>query len=187
MRKFLLRLLTYGYTLGYSKLFMALLVVTGLIGSVSTIAAAQSTACVFPPPTSCASGTFLSTNGCATNPSQQQACCATTAGGSCTGGSGGTGGTGTISSQAVVNEIKSICTSIKTVVFILGLALMILGGALYAGAHVMPGATKGQIQGYGMGMLVGGVIGVIIALIAPFVLNQIITFDSAAGVSTVSC
>ncbi|MDE1811131.1 MAG: hypothetical protein KGH66_03755, partial [Candidatus Micrarchaeota archaeon] len=94
-----------------------------------------------------------------------------------------------ISSAAITQiqkEIGNICNSIEGIVFILGLALMLLGGALYAGAHVMPSQTRGQIQGYGMSMLMGGVVGVIIALLAPWMLNEVISLSNS-GVPKVSC
>lgn len=69
--------------------------------------------------------------------------------------------------------ISSICTTVKSVIFILGLVLMILGAALYASAHVLPSQTKGTVTGYGMGMIMGGVVGVIIAVAAPYILTQI--------------
>ncbi|MGC8687213.1 MAG: hypothetical protein ACP5RM_00745 [Candidatus Micrarchaeia archaeon] len=71
------------------------------------------------------------------------------------------------------NAICSVYSTVYAVIFILGLTLMILGGALYAGAHVMPGQSKGTIQGYAMGMVLGGVIGVIIAVISPYLLQLI--------------
>ncbi len=79
------------------------------------------------------------------------------------------------------NSVQSIVTSqicviygiVHTVIFVLGLALMILGAALYAAAHIMPGQAKGSFQGYGMGMIIGGVIGVIIAFSAPYLLSLI--------------
>ncbi|MCL4373310.1 MAG: hypothetical protein M1360_00865 [Candidatus Marsarchaeota archaeon] len=74
------------------------------------------------------------------------------------------------------NAVNAICTlylAVKSVIFILGLVLIILGGAMYAGAHVLPGSTKGSVQGYGMGMILGGVIGVIIAVSASYILTVI--------------
>ncbi|MGC8495991.1 MAG: hypothetical protein ACP5MX_02175 [Candidatus Micrarchaeia archaeon] len=78
------------------------------------------------------------------------------------------------------NAMIAICNlynTVHSVIFILGLTLMILGGALYAGAHVMPSQSKGTLQGYAMGMVLGGVIGVIIAVISPYIL-QLITSNN---------
>ena len=77
-----------------------------------------------------------------------------------------------------VNSICSIYSGVTTVIFILGLTLMILGGARYAGAHVAPSSLKGSLQGYGMGFIVGGIIGVIIVIIAPYLL-QVISGNTA--------
>jgi hypothetical protein len=60
---------------------------------------------------------------------------------------------------------------------VLGLTLLVLGAALYAGGNIAPGNLKGTIQGYGMGMIVGGIVGVILAMLAPWVL-VIITSNS---------
>ena len=98
--------------------------------------------------------------------------------------------------QSAVNS--TICntyflySSIDTAIFILGLALMILGGAMYAGSHMMPGQSKGTMQGYGMGMVLGGVIGIVIAVVAPFLFSMIshlpissYVYNPSTGVLTV--
>ncbi|MCL4404503.1 MAG: hypothetical protein M1544_03465 [Candidatus Marsarchaeota archaeon] len=79
----------------------------------------------------------------------------------------------------ISSVICPIYIAVNTGVFILGLTLMILGGALYAAAHIMPGSSKGSIQGYGMGMIIGGVIGVIIAELAPYILGLLTSTSSA--------
>ncbi|MCL5093338.1 MAG: hypothetical protein M1128_02640 [Candidatus Marsarchaeota archaeon] len=74
------------------------------------------------------------------------------------------------------NVLAPICAvygAVHSAIFILGLTLMILGGALYAGSHMMPGTSKGTLQGYGMGMILGGVIGVVIAIASPYILGLI--------------
>jgi hypothetical protein len=76
-------------------------------------------------------------------------------------------------SSNVICSIVGIYNTVVTAIFILGIMLMILGGALYAGSHLMPGSTKGSLQGYGMGMILGGIIGIIIAVLAPFILSVI--------------
>ncbi len=81
-----------------------------------------------------------------------------------------------LSSATAQNAVNAICTvysTVESVIFILGLTLIVLGGAVYAGAHLLPGATKGTAQGYAMGMLIGGVIGVSIAVAAPWVIKAI--------------
>ena len=89
--------------------------------------------------------------------------------------------------STVTSQICIIYTVVHTAIFILGLALMIGGAALYAASHIMPGQTKSTLQGYGMGMIMGGVIGVIIAEIAPFLLGLIMGSSGAVSSITATC
>lgn len=85
---------------------------------------------------------------------------------------------GQISQQpgsAATNAICLVFNTVRNIIFLLGLTLMILGAALYAGANIMPAQAKGGFQGYGMAMIIGGVVGVAIAVAAPFVLNLILS------------
>ena len=76
------------------------------------------------------------------------------------------------------NALCTVFNTVRNIIFLLGLTLMILGGAIYAGANIMPSSSKGGFQGYGMAMIIGGVVGVAIAVAAPFVLNLLV---SSAG------
>jgi len=95
---------------------------------------------------------------------------------------------GTVSAQTTQNSalcsILTTYTDVVDIIFVLGLMLMILGGAMYAGANLLPGTTKGSLQGYGMGMIIGGVIGVIIAELAPFILQGLTGSSSASLTSS---
>jgi hypothetical protein len=99
------------------------------------------------------------------------------------GAQGSTQNIGTNASSAVINTICSVFNTIKDAIFILGLALMVLGGAVYAGANLMPSQSRGSFQGYGMAMVIGGIIGVAIAVAAPFILNVIISASGNSGAS----
>ncbi|MEM0149497.1 MAG: hypothetical protein QXW10_01215 [Candidatus Micrarchaeaceae archaeon] len=89
--------------------------------------------------------------------------------------------------STVTSQICIIYTVVHTAIFILGLALMIGGAALYAASHVMPGQSKSTLQGYGMGMILGGIIGVIIAEIAPFLLGLIMGSSASVASITAAC
>ncbi len=84
---------------------------------------------------------------------------------------GGAGGGTTL--NGIIGTVCGIYYAVSTTIFILGLMLMILGGAVYAGSHLLPGQSRGPLQGYGMGMVMGGLIGVVIAVLAPFILSVI--------------
>ena len=87
---------------------------------------------------------------------------------------------GTASGAA--NVLCTVFNSVRNIIFLLGLTLMILGAALYAGANIMPSAQRGGFQGYGMAMIIGGVVGLVIAIAAPFVLNLLV---AAGGTNSV--
>ncbi len=91
---------------------------------------------------------------------------------------------GSSATSSILSQICAIYTTVHSVIFILGLALIIVGAALYAGGNVMPGNTKGAAQGYGLGMIMGGIVGVIIALAAPYILS-VITGTSASSITSV--
>jgi hypothetical protein len=95
----------------------------------------------------------------------------------------GYGQTATAVTASVTSDICLIYNAVHSVIFILGIAMVILGGALYAGAHVMPGTSKGTIQGYAMGFILGGVVGVVIAIMAPYIIS-IIVGQSASSITT---
>ena len=76
--------------------------------------------------------------------------------------------------SAAYNALWGLCSVYNTVVgiiFILALVLVVVGGALFAGSNMLPAQTKGQIQSYGMSIVIGGVVGIVIYLIAPFILQ----------------
>jgi len=85
--------------------------------------------------------------------------------------------------SAATNALCQVFNTVRNVIFLLGLTLMIVGGALYAGANIMPSQSKGGFQGYGMAMIVGGVIGVAIAVAAPFVLNLVVSAGTSGVVN----
>lgn len=75
--------------------------------------------------------------------------------------------------QNVLGPICKVYNVVYAAVFVLGLTLLVLGAALYAGGNIAPANLKGQIQGYGMGMIVGGIVGVMLAILAPWLLGVI--------------
>ncbi len=92
--------------------------------------------------------------------------------------------TTTSAGATISGTLCEVFNTVKDVIFILGLTLMILGGAIYAGANLMPASAKGGFMGYGMAMIIGGIIGVAIAVAAPFILNLIVGTNGNAAVTT---
>ncbi len=67
--------------------------------------------------------------------------------------------------------ILTIYIDVVNILFILGLMLMVLGGALMAGSQLFPGNMKGTIMGYGIGILVGGIMAVLIGILSPYLVS----------------
>lgn len=86
--------------------------------------------------------------------------------------------------SGVCNAIFGIYSDVETVIFVLALVLIVLGGGLYAGSNLLPSQTKGQIQGYGMSMIIGGVVGILIYFLAPYILTTLGVPNSALNSST---
>ncbi len=84
----------------------------------------------------------------------------------------------TISGTSLSSLSANLCGivgSIRTVIGVIAILLFITGGALYAGAHMLPAAgnLRGNLQGWSMGMIIGAVVGLILVLLAPTLLNVI--------------
>lgn len=72
--------------------------------------------------------------------------------------------------------IKILCTVFSTVyniIFLLCIFLMIFGAVMYSLSTVMPGSHKNQFQNYGIGMLIGATVAMLLAVIAPYLLRAI--------------
>lgn len=84
------------------------------------------------------------------------------------------------------NAVTALCSVISTVSFvltILALMLFVLGGTLYAFAHFLPatGNFRGNMQGWGMGMLMGGIISLILYILAPFIITKVVSINPAGS------
>ncbi|MEM0200925.1 MAG: hypothetical protein QXD23_00795 [Candidatus Micrarchaeaceae archaeon] len=83
----------------------------------------------------------------------------------------------------------SVISEISFVLSILALMLFILGGTLYAFAHFLPatGNFRGSMQAWGMGMLMGGIISLILYILAPFIVGKIESINPNSGIQAPTC
>ena len=97
-------------------------------------------------------------------------------------GTSGTDVVGTLTSQ-----LCGIVNGVRTVIGVIALVMFLVGGVLYAVGHFMPaaGQVKASMQGWAMGMILGGVIGVILVILAPFIISTILSFGS--GLTALQC
>ncbi len=95
---------------------------------------------------------------------------------------------------ATANAISSLCSIISNIgsfIAIISLLMFILGGTLYAVAHFLPSAGnfRSGLQGWGMGMIIGGVLVLVLYFIGPYIIDTIITIGSGGngfGINSIS-
>jgi len=80
------------------------------------------------------------------------------------------GGPGSGTSGPLQSTLCGIVALLNTVLYTLALALFVIGGSLYTLAHTLPAQSRGMMQGYGAGIMMGGITVAVIALIAPYIL-----------------
>jgi hypothetical protein len=100
------------------------------------------------------------------------------------------GDSGLVSSLSIT--FCGFVTGIRTIIGIIALCLFLIGGVMYAIAHFLPSSLdyRKNLMGWATAMIVGGVIGLVIVVLAQPLVNMIGGFSTAAGgtaISTISC
>lgn len=113
-----------------------------------------------------------------------------TAGGS---GSGTTIQPASTGSNAGIASLQSgfcnIVFDVRSVIGILVLLLFVFGAIMYAVGHFLPQAAnlRSGAQSWGLGMIIGGTVGLILVLIAPYIISMVISFSGQTSVSIPTC
>ena len=86
-------------------------------------------------------------------------------------------------------NICNIVDNVKMVVGIIALAMLTLGGVMYAIAHLLPAAgnVRGNMTGWATGMMAGGVIGIILVGLAPGIISAFVQTAGLSGKVLTSC
>lgn len=81
------------------------------------------------------------------------------------------------------SELCGIVSSIQTIVGVLALALFLIGGLMYAIAHFLPPSVeyRKSLMGWATAMITGGVIGLIVVIIAPMLVGMFAGAASTVG------
>lgn len=93
---------------------------------------------------------------------------------------------------ALTAQLCGIVDNIRAVVGILALALFLIGGVLYAIAHFLPTSLdyRKSLVGWSTAMITGGIIGLIVVLLAPFIVQTINSLGGTGGgssLTSISC
>ncbi len=83
----------------------------------------------------------------------------------------------------ITNALCGVVAIIADVIGVLAILMFVLGGTLYGFAHFMPasGNMKGSMQGWGMGILMGSIVMLILYLLAPFIIGRLISASNNSG------
>ncbi len=83
----------------------------------------------------------------------------------------------------IQSKLCSILNILRSVVAIIALALFLLGAIIYGGAHFLPSAgnIRSSAQAWGMGMVVGAAVGLILFILAPYIISLVISVGNASG------
>jgi len=73
----------------------------------------------------------------------------------------------------LVGTVCLVYTEVRSDIFILCIALLLCGAMLYAVGHAISGSLKSKFEGYGLGMMLGAIVSVVIALLAFYLLSTI--------------
>lgn len=94
----------------------------------------------------------------------------------------------TTSITATVTAITTALCGIRSLIIgivpTISLILILLAGLAYAAGQAFGAETKAKAQGWAMSMLVGGIIGILLVIIAPFVVD---TFANLNGLKGAYC
>jgi hypothetical protein len=74
--------------------------------------------------------------------------------------------------QGLVDSLTGLCTTVKGIVPVVALLMFIMAGGIYAIGQVLGAETRARASVWATAMLVGGVIGLIIAASANFLLTM---------------
>ena len=97
--------------------------------------------------------------------------------------SSGSSGAATPLTSLLTSELCGIVYSIQSVVGVLALALFLIGGVMYAIAHFLPPSVdyRKNLIGWATAMITGGVIGLIVVIIAPMLVNMFAGASASVG------
>ncbi len=85
----------------------------------------------------------------------------------------------TSSVASTINEqLISLVNMLRSIVPVISLGLFVFAGIVYAIGQVFDVQTRQKAQNWSMAMIVGGIIGIIIVIIAPWLVDFLLGFSS---------
>ena len=78
----------------------------------------------------------------------------------------------------LTNAIADLCVALKSMLPVAGMLMIILAGVIYAAGQMMGAETRARANVWATACLTGALIAILIAVVAPSVLNMIYPSDS---------
>ena len=89
-----------------------------------------------------------------------------------------------VSASTLVSSLSGLCQTVKGIVPIVALLMFIMAGGIYAIGQVLGAETRARASVWATAMLVGGVIGLVIAASAGYFLQMFATsLGDSGGIS----
>ena len=82
-------------------------------------------------------------------------------------------------SQSINSNLMELVGLMRNILPIVGLGLFVLAGIIYAIGQFFDVQTRVKAQSWALSMIVGGIIGILIGLAAPFIVDFLLSFSPA--------
>jgi hypothetical protein len=91
-------------------------------------------------------------------------------------------------STTIQSTLCGIISTISSVIFIIAIFMFVLGSILYGVAHMFPAAgnLKGSTQGWGIGMIIGGIIAIVLYLLSSFIITHLASLSNNGVIPAIS-
>ena len=86
----------------------------------------------------------------------------------------------------ISNQLCNIRNLITGIIPTIALIMFLLAGLAYAAGQTFGAEMKAKAQGWAMSLLVGGIVGILIAVVAPFLVNVFIGMGGGISGATVA-
>ena len=80
----------------------------------------------------------------------------------------------------VSSQLTQIIDLLRSVTPLLALGLFVLAGLVYAIGQVFDAPTRQKAQNWAMAIIIGTIIGVLIVVVAPFLVNWLVAFSPSS-------
>jgi len=93
-------------------------------------------------------------------------------------------GVTSINTTIISEQLCAVVQGIKGIAVVLAVAMFVIGGILYAVGNLLTGAMKQSAHGWAQGLIIGGIVALVLVLIAQPLVN---IFAQMGGLNPVSC